>query len=103
MTTTNEAKLTQATCVAVSNNTNSFGLHQMLFLTAGGSGFAAYASSLNLIERGTRVRFSDWGTYAVRRSWECPESLASVTPERARRILNEVAKLRRARTLAAVS
>ena len=95
--------LIQVTCVAVSANTNSFGLHRLLFLTAAGDGYEAYSNALNRPEAGARMRFSDWSNYAIARGWEMPGTLRAAPPAQARRILNEVAARRRRAAAAVVS
>lgn len=95
--------LIQVTCVGVSTNTNSFGLHRLLFLTAAGDGYEAYSNALNRPKEGARMRFSDWSTYAIDRGWEMPGTLRAAPPAQARRILNEIAARRRRAAAAVVS
>jgi hypothetical protein len=95
--------LIQVTCVAVSANTNNFGLHRLLFLTAAGAGYEAYSNEINRPEAGARMRFSDWTNFAIARGWEMPGMLRAAPPAQARRILNEVAARRRRSSTAVVS
>jgi len=86
----------RAQCVAISKNTNSFGLRHCIFVAADGRVFAAASSQLNLPRVGEVVEFraapGGWGTYATcRRSWELPEILPLMPADMVRRVLDDVA------------
>ena len=73
--------------VAVSNNTNSFGLKSILLLAPTGEGFEILKSAYNgeaLPSVGDLVPREKWGSY------ECPRQLGAVAPKIAEQIISKL-------------
>jgi hypothetical protein len=68
--------------VAVSDNTNSFGLRQMISVSRHGKVFKACGNSLNTMSKGTTFCLSIKGSHVKKmpRSWELPELLPDLAP-----------------------
>jgi hypothetical protein len=77
------------TVIAVSKNTNSFGLKSLLLLSSSGSGWSILKSAYSgdkLPEEGADVALSQLGCY------ECPHALPEIDSKTASKIIRTVKK-----------
>lgn len=88
----NTSKATNYTVVAVSSNTNSFGLHSILILSASGEGWELLKSS-DLPKAGDEFKFETLnGTLVLPRfhSYECPRQLPKIESKQATKLIKSI-------------
>jgi hypothetical protein len=84
------------TVVAVSTNTNSFGLHSVLCLHKSGAGWQLLKSAPDLPRAGDNLTFgleNDHLVFPRFHSWECPTKLPSINEKQAAKLIKSIKHL----------